>query len=195
MSGHSTRHTHILDEGLLLCSSMSSSVFHPSLISLSSSLKYKCLIDCNANNNGPKDLVQQTFSGKLQHVVQPDLPRSLKIYLPKDKTILLAYVKTCDTTENEDGFWEYTTMKPSPHFMDLKTIICIIGRVFDWGCWTFINRSGPTAHIKMATPSSSSQSSDVTNFLTTDESDSELASSSANGSPMDLDISSTGSSG
>jgi len=96
-------------------------------------------------------------------------------------------------------------MKPSPHFIDLNTIVCVVGRVCDRGRWSFIDRSGPTAHVEMATPSSSSQSSDVTDFSTSDESDSELAASpetslmsvsSSNGnSPMNLDTSSAESSG
>lgn len=183
---------------------MSSSVFFYFLVSPSIS-KYECLVDRNANNDEPEDLVQQSFFGELQRVVQLDLPKSLEIHLPEGETILLAHIKTCDATENEDGFWEYSTMKPSPHFMDLKTVVCVVGRVFDRGRWTFIDRSGPTAHIEMATPSSSSQASDVTDFSTSDESDSESASlsetssmsvsSSSNGSPMNLDRSSAGSSG
>ena len=62
-------------------------------------------------------------------------------------------------------------MKHSPQFADLMTISCVVGRVFDQGQWTFVDRSGPTAHVEMASPPSSSQSSDVTDFLTSDESD------------------------
>jgi hypothetical protein len=138
-------------------------------------------------------------------VVQLDLPKSPEIHQPQDETILLAHIKTCDAKENEDGFWEYSTIKSSPHFVDLKTISCVVGRVYDRGHWTFIDRSGPTAHIEMANPSSSSQSSDITDFSTSDESDSEpvfsletspmLVSSPANGTPMDVGASSEGSSG
>ena len=88
-------------------------------------------------------------------------------------------------------------MKPSPHFADLNSIICVIGRVYDRGRWTFIDRSGPTANIRMASPPSSSQCSNITNFSTSDKSESELGSasgsspmlwsSSTSGSPMDLD--------
>ena len=92
-------------------------------------------------------------------------------------------------------------MRPSLHFIDLKAIACVVGRVYDQGCWSFIDRSGPMAHIEMASPPSLSQCSDVTNFLTSDNSDSALDSSqtssspSSKGSPMDVDTSSMGSSG
>lgn len=167
--------------------------------------KYECFVDQNTNNNEPEDLVQQTFFGELQRVVQLDLPKSFEIHQPQDEIVLLAHIKTCDATENEDGFWEYSTIKPSPHFVDLNTIVCVVGRVYDRGRWSFVDRSGPTVHVEMATSSLSSQSSDVTDFSTSDESDSELVSSSEaslmsvsssnDGSPMNLDTSSTGSSG
>ena len=95
-------------------------------------------------------------------------------------------------------------MKYSPHFVDLTTISCIIGRVFDQGQWTFVNRSGSMVHVRMASPPSSSQSSDITDFSMSNESDSELVSSSeespmsvtslADSTPMNLDTPSTGSS-
>ena len=175
-----------------------SKVPYPALLPLS---KYECLVDCNADNDGPEDFVQQTFFGELQRVVRLDLPKSLHIHQPQDETLLLAHIKTCNATENDDGFWEYSTMKPSPHFVDLTTISCVVGRVFDRGQWSFIDRSGSTAHVEMASPHSSSQASDVTDFSTSDESDSELVSSSeeslmsvsstADSVVMDLDTSTT----
>ena len=177
-----------------------------SFLTLLTSLKYQCLIDRNTDNDEPEDLVRQTFFGELQRIVRLNLPKSFEIHQPQDETVLLAHIRTCNATENKNGFWEYSTMKPLPHFVDLKMIICVVGRVHDQGHWTFIDRSGPTAHVEMASLSSSSQCSDVTDFSTSDESDSgsgsssesspALGSSSLNdGSPMDLDTSGTGSSG
>ena len=137
-------------------------------------------------------------------MVQLDLPKSPEIHQPQDETLLLAHIKTCNATENDDGSWEYSTMKPSPHFVDLTTISCVVGRVFDRGQWSFVDRSGSTAHVEMASPPSSSQGSDVTDVSTSDESDSELVSSSekslmsvsstADDVAMDLDASPTESS-
>jgi len=95
-------------------------------------LKYKCLIDRNADNNEPEDLVQQTSFGELQRVVQLNLPRSPELHQPQDETVLLAHIKTCDAIENEDGFWEYSTLRPVPHFVDLKAIACVIGISKSW---------------------------------------------------------------
>jgi hypothetical protein len=177
--------------------------YSPSFFVSRTSLKYECLVDCNADNEGPEDLIRETFFGELQRVVQLDLPKSSELHHYQDETILLAHVRTCNAIENDDGFWEYTSINHSPHFVDLKTIACVVGRVHDRGRWTFVDRSGSTAHAKMASPPSSSQCSDVTDFSTSDESDSSPGSLSegslmsgsspadANGSPMDLDTSSS----
>ena len=133
--------------------------------------KYECVVDRNADNDGPEDFVLQTFFGELQRVVQLNLPRSSQIYLSQDETILLAHLQTCDAKNNEDGFWEYSSMKRPLHLVDLNTIVCVVGRVRDRGHWTFVDRSGPTAHVKMASPPPSSQGSDGTDFSTSDESD------------------------
>ena len=92
-------------------------------------------------------------------------------------------------------------MKPSPHFVDLTTISCVIGRVFDRGWRSFIDRSRSTAHVKMASLPSSSQGSDVTDFSTSNKLDLELVSllekslmsvsSTTDGAAMDLDTSPT----
>jgi len=42
--------------------------------------KYECLVDRNADNDGPEDLVLQTFFGELQRAVQLDLPQSFEIH-------------------------------------------------------------------------------------------------------------------
>lgn len=83
-----------------------------SLLSSPVSLKYECLVDRNTSNNRPEDLIQQTFFGELQRVVQLDLPKSSEIHQPQDETVLLTHIQTCDATENEDHFWEYSAMRP-----------------------------------------------------------------------------------
>ena len=200
----SSLHTRVFVEGLLLCSCTLHSLC---LIFISLTLpKYECLVDRNADNNEPEDLIQKTFFGELQRVIQFDLPQSVDIHHPQNETILLAHIKTCNATEREGNLWDYSTIRPSPHFVDLKAVSCVVGRVFDRERWTFIDRSGPTADAKMASPPSSSECSDVTDFSTSDESDSDpgadlddalsldVSSVDLNGSPMDLDESSAGSS-
>ena len=120
----------------------------------------------NASNNLPEDLTVETSFAQLLRIVQLDLPPSNELYHRKAETVLLAHVKTCNATQNEDGLWEYSTMGKS-HFVDLNSIQCSVGRVHDRGKWTFIDRSGPTAHIEIASPATSSQSS-ITDLSTSD---------------------------
>ncbi|KAF9649280.1 hypothetical protein BDM02DRAFT_3233041 [Thelephora ganbajun] len=135
-------------------------------------------MDNNASNDLPEDLVVETSFTQLLCIVQLDLPPSPELYHPKVETVLLAHVVTCNTTRNEDHQWEYSTMGKT-HFIDLNSIQCSVGRVLDRGKWRFIDRSGPTAHIKIASPATSSQSS-ITVASTSDGFES--GSSSSNGS-------------
>jgi len=121
----------------------------------------------------------ETSFAQLLRIIQLDIPPSAKLYHPKAETVLLAHVKTCNATQNADGLWEYSTMGKS-HFIDLNLVQCSVGWVHDRGKWNFIDRSGPTANIEIASPATSSQSS-ITDISTSDsfKSDSSSGSGSA----------------
>jgi len=91
-------------------------------------LKYESLVDTNASNNLPEDLVIETFFAQLLRIIQLDLPPSADLYHPRAETVLLAHVKTCNATRDEDDLWEYSTMGKS-HFIDLNSVQCSVGRV------------------------------------------------------------------
>ena len=136
--------------------------------------KYESLVDKNASNNLPEDLVTETFFAQLLRIVRLDLPRSPELHRPKAETVLLAHVVTCNATQNEGRQWEYSAMGKT-HFIDLNLIQCSVGRVLDRGKWKFIDRSGPTAHIEIASPAMSSQSS-ITDISTSDGFESDTSS-------------------
>ena len=113
------------------------------------------------------------------------------------------------------SLYQKKTKKKQPWFLgvfDNETLptlcgpdSCVVSRVFDWEKWTFINRSRPTAHVEMASLPSLSQSSNITDFSTSNELDPEhvsspeeplvdLDSSLADSTLMDSDMASTGSS-
>jgi hypothetical protein len=140
-------------------------------------LKYESLVDKNASNNLPEDFVVETSFAQLLRIVRLDLPPSPELYHLKPETVLLAHVMTCNATQNEDHIWEYSTMGKT-HFIDLNLIQYSVGRVFDCGKWRFVDRSGPTARIEIASPATSSQSS----FTDTSMSDVSKSNSSSNGS-------------
>jgi hypothetical protein len=139
-------------------------------------LKYESLVDENALNDLPEDLVMQTFFAQLLRIVRLDLPSTSELHHSKAETVLLAHVKTCNATQNVDGQWEYSTMGKT-HFIDLNLIQCSVGRVLDRGKWTIIDRSGPTVHIEIASPATSSRSS-ITDISTPAGFDSNSSSSS-----------------
>ena len=115
-------------------------------------------MDKNASNSLPEDLVIETSFTQLLHIIQLNLPPSPELYHLRAETTLLAHVMTCNATQNEDNIWEYSTMGKT-HFVDLNLIQCSVGRVLDRGKWRFVDRSGPTARIEIASPTMSSQSS------------------------------------
>ena len=164
-------------------------------------LKYESLVDRNASNNLPEDLVMETSFAQLLRIVQLDLPPSPELYHPKAETVLLAHVSTCNATRNKDHQWEYSTMGKT-HFIDLSLIQCSVGRVLDRGKWNFVDRSGPTAHIEIASPPTSSQSSitvtSISDGFRSGSSSSDRSMRTSEDSPLrspghDEDIMSTGS--
>jgi len=94
------------------------------------------------------------------------------------KKAFYACCETCNVIQTKNGLWEYSIMGKS-HFIDLNLVQCSVGQVRDQGKWRFINRSGHTAHIEVASPATLAQSS-ITDILTSDGFESN--SSSGNGS-------------
>ena len=112
-------------------------------------------MDRNASNSLPEDLVLKTSFAQLLCIVRLDLPPSHELHHPRPETLLLAHIVTCNATQNKDGQWEYSTMGKT-HFIDLNLIQCSVGHIFDRGKWKFIDRSGSTAHIQIASCETSS---------------------------------------
>ncbi|KAF9785389.1 hypothetical protein BJ322DRAFT_1020924 [Thelephora terrestris] len=73
-------------------------------------VRYESLVDRNASNNLPEDLVTETFFAQLLRIVRLDIPPSPELYHLKSETVLLAHVVTCNTTQNEVNQWKYSSM-------------------------------------------------------------------------------------
>ena len=149
--------------------------------------QYESLVDKNASNNLPEDLVLKTSFAQLLRVVQLDLPPSRELYHSNPEILLLAHVTTCNATKNSNGQWGYSTMGKT-HFIDLNLVQCSVGRVLDREWWTFVDRSGPTAHIEIASPATSSQSSitdiSTSSGLSSNPSSSSMSSEMSEDSPL-----------
>ena len=77
------------------------------------------------------------------------MPAADNLHLNKPKNLLLASIKNCPIERhndldmhyyrNEDGYTE---------IVDISAIQCLVGRVFDRGWWTIIDRSGKLARAE-----------------------------------------------
>ena len=77
------------------------------------------------------------------------MPAADDLHLHKPENLLLASIKNCPIERhndldmhyyrNEDGYTE---------FVDISAIQCLVGRVFDRGWWTIIDRSGKLARAE-----------------------------------------------
>ena len=54
--------------------------------------------------------------------------------------VFLALVKTCDSEQDEHGYWKYSNLGHL-EFIDLATIKCTVGHVYDWGVWYIVDRT------------------------------------------------------
>ena len=125
----------------------------------------------------------ETSFAQLLRVVQINLPPSHELYHLKAETVLLTHIVTCNATQINNGHWEYSTMGKT-HFIDLNLVQCSVGWILDCGKWKFVDRSGPTAHIEIASPATSSQSS-ITDISTSDGFESDTSSSEPTGMAQD----------
>jgi hypothetical protein len=77
------------------------------------------------------------------------MPATHDLHLDKAENVILASIKNCPIERqndldmhyyrNEDGYTEV---------VDIAAIQCLVGRVFDRGWWTIIDRSGKLARAE-----------------------------------------------
>lgn len=85
-------------------------------------------------------MVKRVFFAELHRIICLDIPTNQELHLSKDEQVYLALVKTCKTEQDEHGFWRYSSLG-SFEFIDLATIRCTVGRVYDREAWYIIDRS------------------------------------------------------
>jgi len=88
-------------------------------------------------------MVKKMFFAELHRIVRLKVPASRDLYLDKCEEVFLALVKTCKAELDEYGYWKYSSLGGF-EFIDLATIKCMVGRVYDRGAWYIIDRSGQT---------------------------------------------------
>jgi hypothetical protein len=101
------------------------------------------------SEDAPPEMEVRTHFGELQQIFRIEVPRSPQLHLNQPQKLFLAAVKDCDASFSEDGFWEFKTIGKLT-VVDLGTIQCVVGRIYDRGKWVIIDRSGDLAHINIA---------------------------------------------
>ena len=88
-------------------------------------------------------MMKRTFFAELHRIIRLKLPASGDLHLDEREDIFLALVKTCKADQDECGRWKYSSLGGF-EFIDLATIKCKVGRIYDRDAWYIIDRSGQT---------------------------------------------------
>ena len=86
-------------------------------------------------------MVKRTFFAELHRLIQLKISTSEDLHLRECEEVFLALVKTCKADQDQHGHWKYSNLGGF-EFIDLSTIVCTVGRVFDRGLWYIIDRNG-----------------------------------------------------
>lgn len=85
-------------------------------------------------------MVKKMFFAELHRVVRLNVPANEDLHLSKQEEVVLALVKTCKAKQDEYGLWKYSDLG-GLEFIDLATIKCAVGRVYDRDAWYIIDRT------------------------------------------------------
>ncbi|PPQ78936.1 hypothetical protein CVT24_012460 [Panaeolus cyanescens] len=96
-------------------------------------------IDTLANQNNGTRFVEKTFFGQLKRIILIDVRKNRRLNIDHDETAIFAYIQTCNASER-NGVYSYKEMGRDD-LVDLCTLRCVVGRVWDRGQWTFVDRS------------------------------------------------------
>ena len=85
-------------------------------------------------------MVKKIFFAELHRIICLEVPTNEDLYLSECEEVLLALVKTCKAEQDEYGHWKYSSLGGF-EFIDLATIRCTVGRIYDWDAWYIVDRS------------------------------------------------------
>lgn len=81
----------------------------------------------------------QNFFGQLQRILVLDLPSTLQLNLATPTTIILALIKNVKATLTNNIY--YYKGPGVDEVVDLTTVQCVVGRIWDRDEWAIIDRS------------------------------------------------------
>ena len=85
-------------------------------------------------------MMKKTFFAELHRIVCLRIPATKDLHLGKHEEVFLALVKTCQAEQDEHGYWRYSSLGGFK-FIDLATIRCTVGCVYNRDSWYIIDRS------------------------------------------------------
>jgi len=86
-------------------------------------------------------MMKKMFFTELHRIVRLKLPASKDLHLDKYEEVFLALIKTCKVEQDEYGYWKYMSLRGFK-FIDLATIKCTVGHIYDQDAWYIVDRSG-----------------------------------------------------
>jgi hypothetical protein len=86
-------------------------------------------------------MVKKVFFAELHRIICLEVPAGEDLHLGEREEVFLALVKTCKAEQDEYGYWKYSSLG-GLEFIDLATIKCTVGRIYDRDAWYIVDRSG-----------------------------------------------------
>ena len=103
--------------------------------------KYEAEVDLYERQvNREPVMVKKMFFAELHRLIRLEIPASEDLHLHGHEDIFLALVKTCKAEQGHHGHWRYSNLGGF-EFIDLSTIVCTVGRVFNQGAWYIVDRN------------------------------------------------------
>ena len=85
----------------------------------------------------------QQFFGQLKRILVLEIPPTPELKLTTQTTIILAVIQNARTTE-KNGFYYYKDFGVD-EVVDLSTVQCVVGRIWDRSEWAIVDRSDSMA--------------------------------------------------
>lgn len=108
--------------------------------------QYELLVDSLARYRTVAPVLDgKTFFGELERVFMLHLRRNEAIKQFEDEVILLLDIRSCNTSTDADGFFEYQNYGPR-EVVDASALRAVVGRIRQGNTWTFVRRPGVFEH-------------------------------------------------
>ena len=97
-----------------------------------------------------------TFYGQLQHIIMLELPRG---EFTSSETLLLGVIQSCTIDRHDYNLdMHYYTQMGATEVVDIKTVQCAVGRIWDRNQWVIFDHSGELSRVLYVEESSESES-------------------------------------